>query len=150
DVNAKSKTGETALDWAKKFGSKEVIAALGARGANEGVPYAKPQIKPAGLHSAGQAAEKATALLQKTSTEFFTQSGCVGCHHQPAALMAAGAARSAGLKVDEGAAQGHVKMSEGQANALLQAVVERLDVGGAMDGWVYELLGMSSAGYAAN
>jgi ankyrin repeat protein len=39
DVNAVSSAWETALDWARKFGSRPVIAALLAAGANEGTPH---------------------------------------------------------------------------------------------------------------
>jgi hypothetical protein len=150
DVNTKSKVGETALDWAEKFGNKDVLATLKAAGAKEGVPYAAPARQPAGQRTAGQAAEKATALLQTAATEFFKQSGCVGCHHQPAALMATDAARRAGLKVDDGAAKGHAKMAEGQANFFQQALNERLDSGGAQDGWIFELLALSTEKYPPN
>ena len=150
EVNAKSKAGETALDWAGKFGSKDVIAVLKAAGATEGAPYTPPERKPAAPRSAREAAEKATSLLQTTSTEFFKQSGCVGCHHQPVAMMATDTARRAGIKVDDGAAKGHVKMAEGQANALQQALIERLDTGGSQDPWIYELLAMGAERYPAN
>jgi ankyrin repeat protein len=150
NANAKTTVGETALDWAEKFGSREVIAALTAAGAKEGVPYTAPERKPAGPRSAGQATEQATALLQKTSTEFFKQSGCVGCHHQPVAMIATDAARRAGVKVDEGAAKGHVKMAEGQATFFQQVLTERVDTGGAQDTWIYELLAMSTERYPAS
>jgi ankyrin repeat protein len=57
DVNARSTAGETALDWAKKFGSKEVIAALTSAGAREGEPYSPPQPKSAGERTVSQAVE---------------------------------------------------------------------------------------------
>jgi ankyrin repeat protein len=150
DVNAKSKVGETALDWAEKFGYPGVLATLRAAGAKEGVPYTAPLRKAAGPRSASQAVEQATALLQRTSTEFFNQSGCVGCHHQPSALTATEAARRAGVKIDEGAAKGHVKMAEGQATALQEPLIERLDVGGAQDPWIAMLMAMAGQRYPAS
>jgi ankyrin repeat protein len=144
DVNAKTTVNETALDWAKKIGHKDVIAALTAAGAKEGVAYAAPERKSSGPRSAKQSVESATALLQKTSTEFFTQSGCVGCHHQPSAVMATDAARRVGIKVDEGAAKGHIKMMEGQTMALQEFLVEKLDTGGAQDGWIALLMAMGA------
>src|SRR5262249_49239535 len=42
NVNARSGRGETALDWARKFGSRPVIAALQKAGGREGVPYEAP------------------------------------------------------------------------------------------------------------
>jgi ankyrin repeat protein len=150
NANAKSTVGETALDWARKFGNREVIATLEAAGAKQGVAYHAPVRPPAGPRSAGQAAEKATALLQGSATNFFNQAGCVGCHHQPVALLAAEAVKHAGLKFDEGAAKGHVKMFEGQSTTLQQMLLERLDIGGASDGWVYGMLGLAASRYPAN
>jgi hypothetical protein len=150
EVNAKNKADETALDWAEKFGNANVIAALRAAGAAEGSPYTAPQRKAAGPHSAGQAVEQATALLQRTSTEFFNQSGCVGCHHQPSALSAVEAARRAGVTVDDAAAKSHVKMAESQATARQQLLIERLDTGGGSDGWLSILMGMAGDRYAGN
>ena len=150
DVNARSTVGETALDWAEKFGNREVIAALTAAGGKEGVPYSAPRRESAGTQTAGQAVEKATGLLQRTSTEFFHQSGCVSCHHQLSAMPAAGAARRAGLQVDNAAATAHVKMAEGQTLALQQFLIERYDNGGAQDPWVALLLGLNAESYVPN
>jgi hypothetical protein len=126
------------------------MATLTAAGAKEGVPYSAPERKAANARTAGQAAEKGAAVLQGAATEFFKQSGCVGCHHQAVALIAAGDARRFGVKVDEGAMKAHVKMTEGQATFFQQNVVERLDTGGAQDGPIFELLSMNADGYAPN
>ena len=147
DVNAKSTVNETALDWAKKIGHKDIIAALTAAGAKEGTPFTMPVRKAGGPRNAEQAVAAATALLQKTGTEFFNQSGCVGCHHQPSAVMAASAARRVGVKVDDGAAMSHIKMMEGQTMALQQFIVERLDTGGAADPWIALLMAMGAEHY---
>src|ERR1017187_8190018 len=123
DINAKSKAGETALDWARKYGNSDVMAALDG---HTGLPNLRggqdmPRPAPAtrllrrlGLDSALGSVQVATALLERTSAEFFKQSGCVGCHHQPMAIMAASAARSAGVTVDETSAHELVKMIESE------------------------------------
>ena len=147
DVNAKSKTDETALDWAKRFGSREVLAALAEAGAKEGLPYTAPQRKGAADRGTLQAVEKGTAILQRGASEFFKQAGCVGCHHQPAALSAVSAARSVGVKVNEEEAKGCIRMMEGQSTTFQQALVERNDVGGLTDGWVSLLLAMHGERY---
>lgn len=106
DVNLKSALGETALDWAEKFGHPAVLAALRAAGAQEGEKYAAPP--PPTVTAAWDVrkrVQKSVALLQASSTEFFKESGCVGCHHQPMAAMAVRAARERGIPVDEGAAR---------------------------------------------
>ena len=150
DVNAKSSVGETALDWAKKFGSKEVIAALTSAGAREGVPYTAPRPKLAGDRKVSQAVESGTAILQRGSSEFFKQSGCVGCHHQPVAAVAAAAARTAGIHVDESAAKGFVKMMEGEMMFFNQMLLERLDTGGSSDGPTWKLMALASERYPSS
>jgi hypothetical protein len=150
EVNAKSVVGETALDWAKKFGSKEVIAALTAAGAHEGVPYTAPRPKLAGERTVGQAVETGTAILQRGASEFFKQSGCVGCHHQPVATVAAAAARTAGVRVDESAAKGFVKTIEGEMMFFNQTLLERLDTGGSTDGPTWKLMALASERYPSS
>ncbi len=150
DVNARSAAGETALDWALKFGSKEVTAALTAAGAREGVPYSAPRPKPAGERTVSQAVASGTAILQREATEFFLQSGCVGCHHQPAASMAVAAARGAGIPVDEAAARGAVKMMEGESIFFHEVMLERAPIGGQTDGPTYKLMALASEHYPAS
>ena len=150
DVNAKSSAGETALDWALKFGSKEVVAALRAAGAREGVPFSAPRPKPAGERTVSQAAASGTTILQRGATEFFLQSGCVGCHHQPAASMAVAAARGAGIPVDEAAAKGAVKMMEGESAFFNEVMLERAPIGGQTDGPTWRLMALASERYPSN
>ena len=150
DVNAKSSVGETALDWAMKFGNKEVIAALTSAGARQGMPYAAPQLKPAGTRTASQAVEQGAAILQVGSAEFFKQSGCVGCHHQPVAVVAGAAARGAGVHIDDSAAKGFVKMMEGEMTFFNQRLLERMDTGGGTDGPTWKLMALASERYPSS
>jgi hypothetical protein len=123
NVNARSVSGETALDWARKFGSRSVIAALERAGAREGVPYQAPAAPDRSMtRDAAKAVEQSIALLERSSAEFFKQSGCVGCHHQDATAFAVRAARSAGIPLDEAVAHERVhvmKSSLGSSQELL-------------------------------
>jgi ankyrin repeat protein len=150
EVNAKSKAGETALDWAKKFGHSQIIRALEEAGGKEAISYAPPQRKSAGEGPVLRSVEKGTALLQNSATEFFKQSGCVGCHHQPATLSAVSAARLAGVKVGDDAARAYIKMMEGQSQTFQQPMIERGDIGGLTDGPVLFLLAMHGEHYPAS
>ena len=150
EINAKSSVGETALDWAKKFGNKEVIAALTSAGAREGMPYTAPRPKLAAGRTVSQAVESGTAILQRGASEFFKQSGCVGCHHQPVAAVAAASARTAGIRVDESAAKGFVKMMEGEMMFFNQMLLERLDTGGSSDGPTWKLMALASERYPSS
>lgn len=138
EVTAKSKLGETPLDWARKYGNKDVLSQLTAAGAwapeAAAAVVEHPRAKPAPVD---RAVELATALLEQSSTEFFKQSGCVGCHHQPMTLAAVSAARDAGVHVDEAAARGLVRMVESEWTGSQEPLMERVDPGGGADGEEY-------------
>lgn len=128
DVNAKSEVGETALDWALKFGNKDVIGALRSAGAQTAAVYKTPERKsPGDPPAVGRSIEKSVALLQSSSTEFFKQSGCLGCHHQPATSMAVAAARSAGYHVDESAIREQLGVARGGAQQEAEFLLQRID-----------------------
>lgn len=150
DVNVKSNMGETALDWAKKFGNREVIAELSGAGAREGTPYAPPRRTAPAPRTAAQAVQSGAALLQRVSTEFFKQSGCVGCHHQPIATMAVSAARSNGIHVDEAAARDHIQAIDSLWMSVQESLIERFDLGGFTDPPAYSLLALAAVRYPAN
>jgi hypothetical protein len=111
DVNAHSTRGETALDWAKKFGSRPVISMLQEAGAKEGVPYRPPPAPERNTtRDAATAVKRGIALLERSSAEFFKQSGCSGCHYQDATAFAVRAARSAGIPLEEAAVRERVNV----------------------------------------
>ncbi len=101
DMRAKSLAGETALDWARKYGDARIIMALGGKPVPP-VPLTARSATPPDLRLA---VERSTALLERTSGEFFVQGACFACHAQPAANFAAGAARAKGIQLDENVAR---------------------------------------------
>jgi ankyrin repeat protein len=130
DVNISSTTGETALDWASKFGNREVIAALQHAGARDGAPYsAPPAPRKEAPPASAVALEKSIGLLQRSSTEYFKQSGCVGCHHQPLMELAVKTARKARISVDETAAAEQMAAIKAQAVAGQESALEGIDQG---------------------
>jgi ankyrin repeat protein len=133
ELDVKSTMGETALDWARKFNSAPVIAALTAAGAHPGDPFTPPQRKGMPARTAPQAAQTALALLQRSSTEFFKQSGCVGCHNQPISTAAYGIAKSQGVPVDESAGKAHIAMMTSENIRGAEFALERAEGGGASD-----------------
>jgi Prenyltransferase and squalene oxidase repeat/Ankyrin repeat len=133
-VNDASLTSETALDWANKFGNASVIAALKKAGAKTGAAYIPPDaFKPAEGRDVRQALCASLGLLQRSSTEFFKKSGCVGCHHQPMAAMAVRAARRAGLPVDEQAAKEQLRMMSSQAASSGVRVLQGMERASEVD-----------------
>jgi N-acyl-D-amino-acid deacylase len=98
---------------------------------------------------AAAAVATATALLERSSTQFFKQSGCVGCHHQPMTLAAVAAARGAGVPVDEAAARELGRMIESEWIGVQEELLERFDPGGLADGESYSAWALALNHYPA-
>jgi ankyrin repeat protein len=147
DVKPKSVMGETALDWAKKFGHPEVIRLLQEAGAPASAEEHAAAAAASETGDARAAMGKAVALLQKSSTEFFKESGCVGCHHQNFTAMAVGAARKVGVRVDETAAEEQLKVVKTQWMGAQEPLLQRLDPPGASDTLSFSLLGLAAVDY---
>ena len=150
DVKARSEAGETALDWARKYGNPQVIALLQKPGGGAG-QNAQPADGGASAEvDAKTAIAKGLTLLQRSSGEFFKESGCVGCHHQNFTAMAVAAARKAGVRVDGAAEQEQLKVVKAQWMAFQEGLLQRVDPPGQSDTVVYSLLGLAAAGYPAD
>jgi ankyrin repeat protein len=103
DVNAKDQSGESVLDWARKFRNPGILSILESAGAQG--RHVAPAPRPADNSQAGSAAEafaRTLSLLAKTGPRFFKEGGgCSGCHHQPMEARAFAAASAAHVKADE-------------------------------------------------
>ena len=150
DVNLRSATGETALDWAEKFGYPEVIAALRQAGATRGIDYQAPK-RPAGPQpDAASAVARSIELLQKSSTEFFIRSACVGCHHQPLIAQVLRLARAAGAPLNEAAAHEQALQLKAQWASSQDEFLQALNPPGGANSLGEILLGLAAAGIAAS
>lgn len=109
------------------------------------LPLTLPERTGVPSRTAPQAAQAALALLQRASTEFFKQSGCVGCHDQPITVAAYGVARGSGMPVDEAAAKQHLAMIDSENARAREFAVERVELGGATDPPAYVLFSMALA-----
>ena len=147
DVNAHSNVGETALDWALKYNNPDVLETLRDAGAKTLAKYAPPERKITDAPAPARAVEKSVALLQKSSSEFFKQSGCVGCHHQPATAFAVSAARAAGFHVDEDASRQQLDHMKFGMREFQEGLLLRLDGPAGPDIPTASLLGMAHAGH---
>jgi ankyrin repeat protein len=144
EINARSQAGETALDWARKFGNPRVIAALeksGAEGAAAAPHFPAPAPASVGVD---EVVARSVRLLQSSGAEFFRQSGCVGCHHQPIIQTATAAARSAGFAVDETAAAESVQQTLSQWDLYAPGLLQRLDGPAAPDIQSSALFGLAA------
>jgi N-acyl-D-amino-acid deacylase len=143
DLRPVNHAGETALDWAYKFGDQEVIGALG------GTPkdLAKPVRLPDGVPDARTAIARSMRLLDSTTDQFFHKSGCFACHEQPPAEFAAAAARAKGIPVDEKASHQRVLQITSTINP--SALEGAAALGGA-DNNLYSVEALVRGGYPPN
>jgi ankyrin repeat protein len=147
DVNARDNSGETPLDWAEKFGNPKVIHLLRVAGAKQNIPYTPPKRPEMPQPTATVALSRSLGLLQKSSTEFFIQSGCVGCHHQPLIARAQQAAKGAGVAINETAAREQLSQMKAQWLSSQEEFLQSLNPGGGPNRLAENLLGLEAAGY---
>jgi ankyrin repeat protein len=143
DQHLTNHDGETALDWAYKFSDPAVVRALG------GTP--KDLTKPVRVSEEAPDARTAVArsiqLLDRTNDQFFHKAGCFACHEQPAAEIAAAAARAKGIQVDEKASHERILQITSTINPV--ALEGAAALGGA-DNNLYSVEALVRAGYAPN
>jgi hypothetical protein len=100
DTQPKTRAGETASDWALKFGDVAVIRTLGlgkkAETANIALAAQPPDVRTA--------VQRSVSLLERATSQFYGKANCFACHEQPAASFAVGAARPKKIAIDEKAA----------------------------------------------
>ena len=104
DVNASDQNGEAVLTWARKYRNPEIVSLLEAAGARGEDP--RPAPRPAlgsQARNSPEALLRALPLLTRSGVQFFKESGCAGCHHQPLQARAFAAASRAGLTLTSGA-----------------------------------------------
>lgn len=141
DLTIKSKLGETAGDWASRFALPAGTRLLKLAAVD------KPQVSTAGgrMLDTKVAAQRAVALIEKSSWSFFANSGCVSCHAQSMTDMAVAEAQAKGLHIDEKAARERSRMVE--AIYPPEPLYERMDPAGAEEQLAYPLAGLALSGY---
>jgi hypothetical protein len=138
DPNAKNQAGETAMTWAARRGSTRVVLALEKAGA--GHP-----------DNVREAAQRAIALLQKTSSQFMRVSGCVSCHHQFLPQMTIAAARAHGIAVDDNSARLATEASLAALKPRLEEAAKSSDrIPDPSITTSYALLGLAADNYPAD
>ena len=145
DPEIKSGFSETARDWAAKFNHPGVGALVG--GARTAA-IATVQPIAARKLEVRDAAQRGLSLLQSTSTEYFKQSGCVGCHHQPMIGLAVAAAAKNGLRVDQAASAEQLKFVVTDLLTNRDLTLQGLFI--SIDGFNYPMLYLSESGHPAD
>jgi hypothetical protein len=150
DLRPTNHKGETALDWASKFGDPDVIRALGGspRDLSQPVWLSDQPVRLSEQPPAARAAiTRSIQLLEHASDQFFHKSGCFACHEQPAAEFAAAAARAKGIPVDEKASSDRIRQITSTINPV--ALEGAAALGGA-DNNLYAVEALVRSGYPSN
>jgi N-acyl-D-amino-acid deacylase len=173
DLNARDRSGSTALMWAAfndtgDAGIVEELLKLGADPAatNQAGETAlvwamrrgdTPVVSALRRAGAAEAAltkasvEKAIAVLQQSASQFNRVSGCYSCHHQSLPQMAFGAARAHGIAVDEAAARHQVDVTIKMLSGVAEAALRNRDrIPDPPIGVSYALLGLAAERYEAD
>jgi ankyrin repeat protein len=149
EPGAKDDSGASAVDWARRRGSRKVMQVLedkGARGRADDEAQV-PLQRMGDDNTVAKAVGVALPLLQKSSETFFAKSGqgCVSCHHQALPAVAFQFLRERGFRVNEEKqrqqAETTRRLLAGRRERLLQGagVADQLDAG-------YWLVALAAAG----
>jgi ankyrin repeat protein len=143
DLGPKTRLGESALDWAYKFSDTQVIKELG------GSPKPPAMVvlnkETPGIRAA---VSQSVSLLDKTTTQFFSRSGCFACHEQPPGEFAAAAARAKGISVDEKASRERRLQITSQFASAGPVQLEGAAAIGGADNNLYSVEALVRSGYA--
>ena len=153
DLRPANHAGETALDWASKFGDREVIRTLGGTPKDAAKPVRLPDDVADSSTATRTAITHSLELLERTSDRFFKKSGCFACHEQPPALFAAAAARAKGISPYANAAEAEKALHERllQITSTINAVqLEGASALGGADNNLYSAEALVRAGFPAN
>lgn len=143
DLRPTNHAGETALDWAYKFGDPQVIRAVGGSPRD----LDKPVRLPEETRDARTAVTRSVQLLEHTNDQFFHKSACFACHEQPPTEFAVAAARAKGIPVDENASDERLRQITLTINPV--ALEGAAALGGA-DNNLYAVEALVRRGYPAN
>ena len=144
-----SKTGESAIDWARKFQNPEILAelklprALAHAAGTIGGPQVV-QAVAAHAPTARAAVERSLPILSAASGRMLADGGCVACHAQPLTGVAVNLARAIGwttVSADSDATQALTTLT---ANA--PGLLQLRDGGGLPDTLVYASFFLAAAG----
>jgi Ankyrin repeats (3 copies)/Squalene-hopene cyclase C-terminal domain len=146
DPKLKSKAGEDAYDWARKFRVPEIMAALNLkeepRKIMTGAAASRVDIAPA--------VRKSVALLQKSTAKFLVEGGCAACHAHNMTSAAVAAARARGIPADDNAVADQMKATRFGWAAFEQPMLQRTDPPGAPDSTGYAILDFIAAKHPAD
>ena len=145
----RSKAGESAIDWARKFQNPEILAELQlprALAPSAGTIRGPQVVHTVAAHepTARTAVERSLAILSAASGRMLTGGGCVACHAQPLTGVAVTLARAIGWTSLSAAGDSTQALTTLTANA--PGLLQLRDGGGLPDTLVYASFFLAAAG----
>jgi ankyrin repeat protein len=134
----KTKDGEDAHVWARKFNNPPVLAALGLKAEPVTTAAADPRPAP----SPREAVARSLPLLQLASSRMMSGGGCAACHAQPLSAMTVDLARKIGWT--DVLADTDVQQVSASLTASVPALLEVREGGGTPDTQVYLTMALAS------
>ena len=144
-ASIKTKDGEDANDWARKFNNPPVLAALGLKPVP--TPAAASETRTAAGSSPREAVARSLPLLQLASGKMLTDGGCTACHAQPLSAMTVSLARDRSWT--DVSADGDVQQVTASLAASTQALLQAREAGGTPDTQLYVTLALATRGAKA-
>jgi hypothetical protein len=148
DAAAKDIYGESAADWARKYGYPDVLSALKVTVVRPEVTTNLPAIPPA--PELRKMIQDSASLLLRTTKEFSSAGGCAACHAQHFTSMALTAAQGKGVPVDERDASALFRSLAEGLRARQTSFVQRLDSPGIMGATLFTLSALHDGKYPAD
>jgi hypothetical protein len=142
DPSIKSEIGESTFDWARKFNNPAVLALLKLPPVTA-ASYVKPVVDAVTL-TPRQAVERALPPIQRAADFIFKDNGCVACHAQPMAEMAANLARSRGWHVEESLSKTSLDAIRNQLITNVQPYLQGREGGGFPDSLLYATMALAA------
>lgn len=138
-----SAEGETSHDWARKYNNPDVMRVLGAPVSQAAGEPLQPSTSSA--RSVPVAIETALALLQRTSSKFLENGGCVSCHAQHLTGLAVTAARETVAKVDTALETAQARVTASLRGGLEQTLFQVVDPDAGVDSQQFSLMQMAGS-----
>jgi ankyrin repeat protein len=142
DLSIRSKVGETAADWARKFNNPRVMAELKISPAIPSGP-GTPPVKAAA--SAREAVERSMPLLQSSAEGMLSQGGCIACHGQDVTHVAATLVSRKGWKVNSKSYDESLKVIRSGWITSDQGMLQGIEAGGWPDIQNYASFALTSS-----
>ena len=143
DISIRSKTGESALDWARRFNNPAVMAELKLVAA---AAQASPATSRSAVPTPREAVERVMPLLQASSSGMVPKGGCIACHAQPVTHMAVALAQDRGWNVGRSFSEETIETLRGRWVPQPQPLLQGVELGGTPDSLLYSSMALAAAG----